>query len=724
MFFTAVLICVYAMQVQAFQRFTNYGSVIEVHDIAFHNGRVCVATSGGLYLHAPRVGDSELLLDVNRFPDIKMAALATDASGTLWAGSQRGYLYKISPRNAHTMYSAYYAAGWGIRTLYAFGQYLLVGSTAGFSIFDAAKGDVVANTVRLGSLQSSVVNAIIVHNNVLYVGTESGIATLDIPGGRISDVNFYDHRIWSSRTHAVPVTGFCIVNNAVMPVSVPTVVTGAGLLQADSNLVYIDSTVACSLPSVVNCLRMHNDTCWIGTDEDYFYDWSAAGGLTQHKIRGLAFKSVNHVTADGRGNVWVFSDLSPDKTPWWQGIGRSDGSGNWKIYNSLFTPSLGFLGGSPDFRGACVRKNGDFWVGTPGGGVKCFSRSDGTWRRYAIGAPSASGSYPACFPGFELRTTLAGEPWSKCDAIAEDSSGFLWIASYENCSGNLICYDPKYKAPVDTNYYRFFPKSPVQSPYYMDNIRVINVDRDNTIFVGSQDGKILLLRHQGRPYAGEVTVVTYFNTLNLKAIHDMVSLPIGFTWIVTGNGLYKYNPADNSLTADDKVPLNLTSIEKEGDDYLWLGTSGGGIIRYDWHGGTWTRLDENDGLMSNMVLDLSLDARAGYLWAATGEGLSRYDLAHTTKVITENKTMEVYPNPFSFSDPAHAEILIRKVAPQTQVHIYDARGVLVKSLQPAVQNMYEWTFSWTPSRNLIPGTYFCTARTNSTSAVAKILIVP
>jgi hypothetical protein len=112
------------------------------------------------------------------------------------------------------------------------------------------------------------------------------------------------------------------------------------------------------------------------------------------------------------------------------------------------------------------------------------------------------------------------------------------------------------------------------------------------------------------------------------------------------------------------------------------------------------------------------------MWIATEDGISRYDMGYKSTPVTKNEKVAAYPNPFSLSDPSNTEVIIRNVTAQSKAHIYDIRGVLVKTLQPESQNTAGWVFCWTPGRNCIPGTYFCTVRTNSTSGVCKILVVP
>lgn len=63
--------------------------------------------------------------------------------------------------------------------------------------------------------------------------------------------------------------------------------------------------------------------------------------------------------------------------------------------------------------------------------------------------------------------------------------------------------------------------------------------------------------------------------------------------------------------------------------YLWFGTSGEGIYRYD--GQSFTNFIEKDGLCSNNVIAI-LEDKAGYIWIGTSAGLCRYDGKTFTKV--------------------------------------------------------------------------------------------
>lgn len=66
----------------------------------------------------------------------------------------------------------------------------------------------------------------------------------------------------------------------------------------------------------------------------------------------------------------------------------------------------------------------------------------------------------------------------------------------------------------------------------------------------------------------------------------------------------------------------ITGFAEDKLGYLWIGTGGGGIARFD--GREFITLNENDGLAYNTVTCMLQDA-SGMLWIGTGRGLSRFD---------------------------------------------------------------------------------------------------
>ena len=64
------------------------------------------------------------------------------------------------------------------------------------------------------------------------------------------------------------------------------------------------------------------------------------------------------------------------------------------------------------------------------------------------------------------------------------------------------------------------------------------------------------------------------------------------------------------------------TILQDRDSFLWFGTDGGGISRYD--GDKFVNFTTDDGLISNSVWAIHQD-REGFLWFGTNGGISRYD---------------------------------------------------------------------------------------------------
>ncbi len=78
-----------------------------------------------------------------------------------------------------------------------------------------------------------------------------------------------------------------------------------------------------------------------------------------------------------------------------------------------------------------------------------------------------------------------------------------------------------------------------------------------------------------------------------------------------------------SYTIDDGLAQSQpTAIYQSRTGYLWVGTFGGGISRFD--GKTFTNFTVQDGLASNDINDIVEDA-GGTLWFATSNGVSWYD---------------------------------------------------------------------------------------------------
>jgi len=94
---------------------------------------------------------------------------------------------------------------------------------------------------------------------------------------------------------------------------------------------------------------------------------------------------------------------------------------------------------------------------------------------------------------------------------------------------------------------------------------------------------------------------------------------------------YTRDPGDPRSLSDNSV----NCISEDGEGNLWVGTSGGGLNRFDREKGSFHAFRVQDGLSDDNVFGILPDD-SGFLWVSTANGLSRFDLI--TEQITNLET--------------------------------------------------------------------------------------
>jgi ligand-binding sensor domain-containing protein len=728
-FILIVILALCARDSFSFSQFANYQSTIKVNDIVSSGLKTWVACSGGLFVIDYGNNSYTLFNDINHFPDVNLTAICRDPKGNLWIGSSLGYLYKQTPDGQNFIYNSYFGANWAIQALLFYKNYLLVGSSAGFSLFDPNKEQAIGNTSVIDTFSNQTVFTVAVHNDSLYLGCTDGFASACIAGDSLTKNNYADPSLWHSMPTGQKVASFIDSSGMFLARSDTAVFVGQTYYHAnnfsDTFSVKVKDSVVFTFPSAVTKLIKDDfDNLWIGTEENYLYFWNHVNPAqvpTQVTIPGLTFDVVNRVHAARNGTVWL-EPINQVGEPRWDGITSFDGK-IWTLYNQYTTQNIGLIGDDIFFHGMCEDKSGTMWFGAPGGCVKRYDVQNKTWAVYYLNGVNFDtirqlSSEEASKPGF----------WEKCDAIAQDSSGVLWFANWgnktNNIKGSLICTDPSIKS-----YKRFFPYG---DQYYIKDIISLCVDSRGKILAGGHDGELLIASPNGNPLQNGIDSVYLFRT-DFGTVSDICATSNGISWIATGKGLYKYNSLTGILDSipTSKIPATVNSVDAESDGVLWLGTSADGIMRYTVSDSTKTVFNMGNGLVSNAVHDLSIDKTGGYLWVATNAGLSRMSLGHTASAVADNKNIVAYPNPFSRKNPNHREIIFKHCAPGAKINVYTLRGALVKVLSSDADNAYpfdtgpfETTLRWVPSNKLVPGTYYFVGQPQQPAKTQKLLIVP
>jgi len=106
-------------------------------------------------------------------------------------------------------------------------------------------------------------------------------------------------------------------------------------------------------------------------------------------------------------------------------------------------------------------------------------------------------------------------------------------------------------------------------------------------------------------------------------------------WLATGDGLYTFSASRNTFRNYVNIPTDTASLSinvvrsvlpdpKYPEKFLWLGTAGGGLNRFDLQTRKFKAFTIADGLPNNVVYGILADEK-GFLWLSTNKGISRFD---------------------------------------------------------------------------------------------------
>lgn len=211
-------------------------------------------------------------------------------------------------------------------------------------------------------------------------------------------------------------------------------------------------------------------------------------------------------------------------------------------------------------------------------------------------------------------------PWS----IIKSYDGKIWMATTEG----LYRYDP---STGKARQYKFNQTDPTGLPQkevfavFEDNQKNIWVATENFFckLIDTDKGIFQSYRYQASlPYNQRVRPVIYqdkkeafwIGTKNGLLLFDLQSK----TFYAYKNDLAKPNSLNNdNINSICPDPFNPDKI-------LWLGTSGGGLNKFNIDEGTFTHFTEKEGLPNNVVYGILTDGK-GNLWLSTNKGLSKFN---------------------------------------------------------------------------------------------------
>jgi signal transduction histidine kinase/ligand-binding sensor domain-containing protein/DNA-binding response OmpR family regulator len=362
---------------------------------------------------------------------------------------------------------------------------------------------------------------------------------------------------------------------------------------------------------------------WIGTD-DGFYKFN-----TQKLTYGanmLPYKSiVTSIVDDHKNDIYI----------------ATDGSGVFLMDESLVPRKLEYSGKYPIVKNDAVwglyeDRDGNKWFCTCRGGISVLGNSQRYFKHVTIAGDSSSANYTQSFCEDANKNIWIGTGGAGIRVWDRNENTFTKITKTEGLGSNfipsVIC-DYTNSIWVATWYGGINKINPVTrevKKYSLfnpatkredKNVWFIYEDRDKNLWAASAREGILYCYNRQRDkfeaYNQHVSEL-----LCMHESHD------GTLWAGNYSELYAINKKTNTVTTK-KIGYAVRCILEDKDASLWIGTSEGGLLKYNTKNGTFKRFTTKDGLPGNTVLRLLQDGH-GNIWLSTYNGISRLDVRKGT----------------------------------------------------------------------------------------------
>ncbi|HMF71508.1 MAG TPA: two-component regulator propeller domain-containing protein, partial [Flavitalea sp.] len=515
------------------------------------------------------------------------------------------------------------------------------------------------------SLVNNHIKSIMAAGNIVYVGTQKGLMFFDYADSQFHQVFYH---LSGQRVKKVTSGINQILSDGVGNIYVAT--ESLGLLRL-SKLDTVAEQIAYKNQTDVSIQGITFD------QSNKLWLFVKGAGLCQYegktgdlKLADNSLNFSNCLISDRSNHIWIGTDSGLF-------IYEPETKRIRKFENLQHKLS------SPNIFNLTLTKDGDIWISTNGGGVDIWNSSSDRLRYLAPGEGAGSlrsGAVTAVYEDNESRkwvTTLRGgvniidnqnipfhlfnhDAFNKNSVVnnfilsfCEDEKHNVWIGTD---GGGLSYWDIKSNHFV--NYTHQSGRGFISSNFVVSIIK----DYTNQIWVATFSGGIDVFESNNKRFKHYACYnpVTKREEKNFWKLFEDAQhrLWAGSTW---EGSLYLFNRAKDRFELFDRRLTNIhtifqdhagrlwagnyvqlinidilnkrhqryyigqpiRAITEDSQKNLWIGTEGGGLIRYNTDKNTYKRYIEADGLSSNSVLNILVDQHDN-LWCSTFNGLSKY----------------------------------------------------------------------------------------------------
>ncbi|WP_345947978.1 two-component regulator propeller domain-containing protein [Mucilaginibacter sp. PAMB04274] len=373
-----------------------------------------------------------------------------------------------------------------------------------------------------------------------------------------------------------------------------------------------------------------NNQVWIGTENGLYYYDQKDGILHRYQssLGKLSSYNITDLNYDSQGNLWVSTNggginilnikqekltyLTPGRE---QGRLRSGAisavymdnesrkwiatlrggvnivepdNGNFKQYrhdpfnkNSVVNDFI---------LSFCEDERRNIWIGTDGGGLSYWNRKTNAYQNFVHSTDPKS-----------LQSNFVV-------SVVKDYTNRIWVASF---SGGIDAFNPNTNSFIHYTCYNPVRKAAEK------NMWKLFEDSKHNLWAGATRGGALYKYNRVKD-----CFEIYDNTLT--DIHVIFEDAAGTLWAGDYADLISISPNTRTTTRYN-VGYALRAISQSDRSSLWIGTEGGGLLRFNLSSHRFERYTQKDGLAGNSVLN-TLVANNGDLWCSTYNGLSRLDV--------------------------------------------------------------------------------------------------
>ncbi|MBN1117759.1 MAG: GHKL domain-containing protein [Bacteroidales bacterium] len=316
----------------------------------------------------------------------------------------------------------------------------------------------------------------------------------------------------------------------------------------------------------------------------------------------LSENRIRHVFIDSKGIAWIGSE---------SGVDKINIQSKFELFRYSVDSPQGMTKGI--VRTIVEDNNEDLWFGLIDNGITKYSRAENKYYSYK-----------------HIDGNERSLPGNNINAIFQDSRNRIWIGEWNN---GLCLYNK------ESDNFQLIANAYLHQNTLPDNrIQAIIEDKYGILWIGTEAG---LCRFD----PGTNEFLSYKNDQNNSNSLSGNSIQTnalrfdnkGDLWIGTwGFGLNKMTFSDSARKSadfkcwkhDPKKPGlindNIISLYIDKEDYIWIGSFGGGLSRFDEKTGEFIHYSTENGLPNNVIFAI-LEDKNENLWMSTDNGISMFN---------------------------------------------------------------------------------------------------